>query len=939
MDVSRCPTSASLIAFGEPGQALTPELTAHLARCPTCQTALTSVWEDKDPVAAVLAGRYRLEERVGVGAHGEVWRAVDIVLQRQVAVKLLPTSEVAINAVLRLLREARLLARLSDPNVVRVYDSGSEAGRPYLVAEWLGGGNLAQWLSLRPRSWREVVALFAQAASGLSAAHQLGLTHRDFKPHNIVLNEQGDALVADFGLASVEFEPSGVVPESGIFDISHSGAVGGTLAYMAPELFEGAAASPQSDQFSFFVSLYEALEGVRPFALVWPKRDEMRAFTLRTPRPLRHIITRGLSTNLHHRWPDMAQVRRALLHALDARHRRLTRVTVMVAVLIAAVGGLLVSSWKKDIHCQEVAQHLSWTTAERQQVFDNLSTLFPLSPQSADATRARLEQFETRWHSTLGALCESQASVPNPKWPAQEECLRRQMVRLRTVSQLITLQPETQRSNLTEALADLPRPDSCQTTTMRAPRAGELEGMHALAVDIGRLDTLQSAQDYQRAKAESVTLITLAKARGFIELELEASLSQALAMYYLGEEREVVALITSVLERAEREGLDVVRFHALHALAFLKGARLQKPEEGALLLGQAEAVANRIGAGPRELGELTYTRGVLHFHAGRREAAITSHEDALAKLASIGEQRTMLAMHVYRGLAQAHLWQQRPKVASEFYRQALLIAAETVGTQSLGYASATHDLGTALADNGDLREAYELFTQSAQLGKTLKDGSINSLITRNHLAWLHWEFGKDEQAQQELEALLSDPSNGAQSQRLNVLRGLAQVALYRKDFTQALGYAGELVKYSPASGPKRTRAFCRAGMVNLASGKPHEAQILFAQVLTPELEDGPERWCLEVGRLLAGDLEVEPETLLARMDGTQGLTVAVLRSAVRYRQALTALKRGKLGVARAFALKGLAELGGKTGRRAESYRQALETLQQGRTAPLALTLL
>ncbi len=409
------------------------------------------------------------------------------------------------------------------------------------------------------------------------------------------------------------------------------------------------------------------------------------------------------------------------------------------------------------------------------------------------------------------------------------------MVRLRTVSQLITLQPETQRSNLTEALADLPRPDSCQATTLRAPRSGELESMQALAVDIGRLDTLQSAQDYQRAKEESVTLITLAKARGFIELELEASLAQALAMYYLSEEKEAVALITNVLERAEREGLDVVRFHALHALAFLKGARLQKPEEGALLLGQAEAVANRIGVGPRELAELAYTRGVLHFHAGRREAAITSHEDALAKLASIDAQRTILAMHVYRGLAQAHRWQQRPKVGSEFYRQALLIAAETAGTQRPGYASATPDLGTALADDGNLREAYALFTQAAQLAKTLNDGGVNSMVTRNLLAWLHWEFGEDEQAQQELEALLSDPSNGAQSQRLNVLRGLAQVALYRKDFTRALGYAGQMVKYSPASGPRRTRAFCRAGMVNLASGKRHEAQILFAQVLHPRI--------------------------------------------------------------------------------------------------------
>lgn len=216
-------------------------------------------------------GRYRLLGRLGEGGMGLVLSAHDPELDRQVAIKILRPSpqwpeDAAADA--RLLREARAIARLNHPNVVTVFDVGVEAGRLFVVMEQVRGRSLHEWLRT-PRGAGEVLGVLVQAGRGLAAAHAAGLVHRDFKPGNVLLGEDGRVRVADFGLARFAeqgFEPG--APPDGVQAaelVSHSGRVLGTPAYMAPEQCLGGAADERSDQFAFCVCLYEGLFGQRPF--------------------------------------------------------------------------------------------------------------------------------------------------------------------------------------------------------------------------------------------------------------------------------------------------------------------------------------------------------------------------------------------------------------------------------------------------------------------------------------------------------------------------------------------------------------------------------------------------------------------------------------------------------------------------------------------------
>ena len=150
-------------------------------------------------------GRYMVVNLVGKGGMGEVYAAYDPELDRKIALKLLRTQRTAgadaSEGRLRLLREAQAIARLSDPNVVVVYDVGAFEDRVFLAMEFVDGNTLAYWLETVDRGWREVVQTFAAAGRGLAAAHRAGVVHRDFKPDNVMIDRNGKVRVMDFGLA------------------------------------------------------------------------------------------------------------------------------------------------------------------------------------------------------------------------------------------------------------------------------------------------------------------------------------------------------------------------------------------------------------------------------------------------------------------------------------------------------------------------------------------------------------------------------------------------------------------------------------------------------------------------------------------------------------------------------------------------------------------
>jgi len=222
-------------------------------------------------------GRYRLARPVGQGGMGVVYAAYDTQLRRKIALKLMHSQHGQDDRIgsERLLREARAMARLSHWNVVTVYDAGAADGEVFVAMEYVEGRTLRAWLrDERPR-WREIIDVFCEAGRGLAAAHAVGLVHRDFKPANVLLSADGRVRVTDFGLAR-PIEAGSVVesgatalpdaPDSAFVTFTRTGAVAGTLAYMAPEQLLATTVGPSTDQFSFSVALYAALYGCHPFA-------------------------------------------------------------------------------------------------------------------------------------------------------------------------------------------------------------------------------------------------------------------------------------------------------------------------------------------------------------------------------------------------------------------------------------------------------------------------------------------------------------------------------------------------------------------------------------------------------------------------------------------------------------------------------------------------
>ncbi len=214
-------------------------------------------------------GPYEIEGELGRGGMGEVYRARDTRLDRQVAVKILPSAFAADpESVRRFEKEARAVASLSHPNIVTLLDVGEQDGVRYAVAELVAGETLRARLSGGPLPTREAVEVAAQIAEGLEAAHEKGIVHRDIKPDNVVITPSGFARILDFGLAKRGGPAIGAVAED---DATQSalgtepGVIAGTVGYMSPEQVRGEEVDGRSDVFSLGVVLWEMLTGRRPF--------------------------------------------------------------------------------------------------------------------------------------------------------------------------------------------------------------------------------------------------------------------------------------------------------------------------------------------------------------------------------------------------------------------------------------------------------------------------------------------------------------------------------------------------------------------------------------------------------------------------------------------------------------------------------------------------
>jgi serine/threonine-protein kinase len=266
----------------------------------------------------LAGGRYTVERTLGGGGMAVVYLALDRELDRPVAIKVLAGHVLGDEAFReRFVREARMAARLSHPNVVSIYDTGEDDGRPFIVMEYVEGETLAEFGSRRERvPPGEVVNLALQICGGLEHAHEAGLVHRDVKPQNLLVRGQdGVVKIADFGIAR----------SAEATQLTQAGTVLGTAAYLAPEQAAGGEVSPATDLYSLGAVLYELLTGRPPYRfeslieLAFKQQEQavepVREHAPEVPEPLEDVVMRCLARNPAYRPESAAALARELAAA------------------------------------------------------------------------------------------------------------------------------------------------------------------------------------------------------------------------------------------------------------------------------------------------------------------------------------------------------------------------------------------------------------------------------------------------------------------------------------------------------------------------------------------------------------------------------------------------------------------------------------------------
>ena len=269
-------------------------------------------------------GPYEVLSPLGAGGMGEVYRARDGRLDREVAIKVLPKELAAVpSRVTRFEREARSASALSHPNIVTIYEIGSIDSVSYIAMELIDGQSLRELLLEGPLPVRRLLQIGIPVADGLARAHATGIVHRDLKPENVMVTKDGHVKILDFGLAKLTQPDSGGSSETqAAHEVTRDGAILGTVGYMSPEQAKGASVDYRSDQFSFGAILYEMATGRWAFrrasapqtmtAIIQDEPDSIAGLNPRIPAPLRWTVQRCLAKDAADRYASTADLAREL---------------------------------------------------------------------------------------------------------------------------------------------------------------------------------------------------------------------------------------------------------------------------------------------------------------------------------------------------------------------------------------------------------------------------------------------------------------------------------------------------------------------------------------------------------------------------------------------------------------------------------------------------
>lgn len=716
--------------------------------------------------------RYLVHGELGAGGMGTVVLAFDTRLLRDVALKVVPIPPQATDAD-RLLREGRALAMLNHPNVVTVYDVHRTDDSVLVAMELLRADTLQTWLR-QPRTRAEILAAFATAGRALSAAHSVGLIHRDFKLSNVMVDPAGTVTVVDFGLATLGSKSS---PDDdvGSEDLTRSVMstaadsprhVVGTPLYMAPEQHDGAA-DAASDQYQFCLALLEALSGSWPFAtrdgeaLVQAKREEAfgpRAFSA-IPRSIRRTLRRGLRADPSQRWPSLS-------HVVDALQRRRSRYWWLAPV---GVGGVALATLPQSAPppidpCAAMLQTManSWNE-ERAQLVESafVDTGIPTAPQLIERTRDALDDYTRQWRSTHQAVCAPSAAGPprsDKLVDAKLHCLVRARRRMHALIDAIATLPPERLMGVPRAVEGLPTIHRCEQATVveQGQTVSEpwvASRVRQLEESLDRAHTLVLVGQFQSADETARTV-----ARGAEQIEHQRLRVTALAV----RTRSLRALdhpdtlpVGEEAYRAARLAGDNLTAWKVASDVSTAYSRIGEYELAKAWLDDNEMLVFELGI-PSEEAAFLSALGRFHFERGEHDESLVATLEALEILETHAPGGRPHAVAVRRLAGVLHALGRLEDAATELER------ASTMLVNNQG--SDDPDLRFVLFEQGLLALRRERFAEAAELlERTLAlivqlqtDQSIAAIECRGALARAYLGSGRDNDAKDTIDRALAD---------------------------------------------------------------------------------------------------------------------------------------------------------------------------------------
>lgn len=660
---------------GEPGIA-----TDHL------RENLTRKLFGEDSNAPLSIGRYAVVERVGAGASGVVFKAFDEELERLVAIKVLPRRATRDERLRDLsLREGKALAKLSHPYVVGIHELGEHRGSLYFVMEFVRGGDLARWIKdqdpAQPGHAERALGLVVEAGRGLWAAHQAGIVHRDFKPANVLVGQDGHAKVADFGLARadpVSLESTGssrTIEDSASDRSTERGVVAGTRAYMAPERLAGAPASEVTDQFAFCLAAWEALYGERPWpGLPWEGDAAPSAPAgIRVPPRVRRALERGLSREPGERWGSMG----ALLGELAPKPSSSSSALSLGVLTIGVGGAVAFAALRPQEHCTGARERIAevWNTERAAAVAREVDQLdLPFARDAWERTSTELDAYASQWVDMHTDTCEATVVRREQSEPVMElrmGCLRRARQGLASTMRALE-QPDREIMMRTHRLLQgLPSLETCEDVErlqadVPPPSPADEPSVTEARARLADARAFLTSAQLDKARAALEAAATAARSVDYPPLVGELELEQGRLAIRNGEAEAALEHLRSALASATRWNRTKLSLDAATALA---QASIDAAEHG-----DAQIYVDLLGA----LAERPHAPEEYRVHALDRAGAVARETGRTAD-------------------------------AIELFRESARVSAELFGHDHTLTSLPLSNLGMSLYDAGRYEEAAEAF--------------------------------------------------------------------------------------------------------------------------------------------------------------------------------------------------------------------------------------